>query len=168
MVAHIKEGNAVGFQIGSILALNSGTSMTTGWDQRFTRATHLRLCRPFGTRFIKPHPTRHRRAGLQALPSRHRLEAVPFPRLCFCRKRQRKHTVDGLKIRSLASTRASELAFCFPVLTPRNLRHSKRKMAIRNEARRAVRQTSARPGSAGESMPQKDPSAGGAAPNPLF
>lgn len=41
MVGHIKEGNAVGFQIGSILALNPETSMTMGWDQRFTRATHL-------------------------------------------------------------------------------------------------------------------------------
>jgi hypothetical protein len=31
----------VGFQIGSILALNPETSMTVGWDQRFTRATQL-------------------------------------------------------------------------------------------------------------------------------
>jgi hypothetical protein len=41
MVAHIKQGNAAGFQIGSILALNPETSLTMGWDQRFTRATHL-------------------------------------------------------------------------------------------------------------------------------
>ena len=41
MVGHIKEGNQVGFQLGSILALNPETSMTMGWDQRFTRATHL-------------------------------------------------------------------------------------------------------------------------------
>jgi hypothetical protein len=41
MVGHIKEGNSAGFQIGSILALNPETSMTMGWDQRFTRGTHL-------------------------------------------------------------------------------------------------------------------------------
>lgn len=41
MVAHIKQGNAVGFQIGSILALNPETSMTMGWDQRFTRGTRI-------------------------------------------------------------------------------------------------------------------------------
>jgi Putative MetA-pathway of phenol degradation len=39
--AHIKEGNATGFQIGSILALNPETSMTMGWDQRFTRGTRV-------------------------------------------------------------------------------------------------------------------------------
>jgi len=41
MVGRIKEGNTAGFQIGSILALNPETSMTMGWDQRFTRGTHL-------------------------------------------------------------------------------------------------------------------------------
>jgi hypothetical protein len=41
MVAHIKEGNAAGFQVGSILALNPETSMTMGWDQRFTRGTRI-------------------------------------------------------------------------------------------------------------------------------
>jgi hypothetical protein len=40
-VGHFKPGDAVGFQIGSILALNPETSMTLGWDQRFTRATQL-------------------------------------------------------------------------------------------------------------------------------
>jgi len=39
MVAHFDPGSAVGFQIGSILALNPETSMTLGWDQRFTRST---------------------------------------------------------------------------------------------------------------------------------
>ncbi len=34
-------GDAVGFQLGSILALNPEVSMTLGWDQRFTRATLL-------------------------------------------------------------------------------------------------------------------------------
>jgi hypothetical protein len=41
MVGHFKPGDAVGFQIGSILSLNPETSMTLGWDQRFTRATQL-------------------------------------------------------------------------------------------------------------------------------
>jgi hypothetical protein len=41
MVGHIKEGNAEGFQLGSILALNPETSMTMGWDQRFTHSTKL-------------------------------------------------------------------------------------------------------------------------------
>jgi len=40
-VAHIKQGNSEGFQIGSILALNPETSMTMGWDQRFTRGTRI-------------------------------------------------------------------------------------------------------------------------------
>jgi hypothetical protein len=40
-VGHIKEGNAAGFQIGSILALNPETSMTMGWDQRFTQGTRV-------------------------------------------------------------------------------------------------------------------------------
>jgi hypothetical protein len=34
-------GDAVGFQLGSILALNPEVSMTVGWDQRFTRSTQL-------------------------------------------------------------------------------------------------------------------------------
>jgi hypothetical protein len=38
---HFEPGDAVGFQLGSILALNPETSMTIGWDQRFTRATTL-------------------------------------------------------------------------------------------------------------------------------
>ncbi len=40
-VARIKPGDAVGFQIGSILALNPETSFTLGWDQRFTRVTRV-------------------------------------------------------------------------------------------------------------------------------
>ena len=41
MVGHFRPGSSAGFQIGSILALNTETSMTLGWDQRFTRATTL-------------------------------------------------------------------------------------------------------------------------------
>jgi hypothetical protein len=42
MVAgHFKPGDSIGFQLGSILSLNPETSMTIGWDQRFTRATTL-------------------------------------------------------------------------------------------------------------------------------
>jgi hypothetical protein len=41
MVGHFKPGDAVGFQLGSILALNPEVSMTLGWDQRFTRSTTL-------------------------------------------------------------------------------------------------------------------------------
>ena len=41
MVGHFRPGSSYGFQIGSILALNTETSMTLGWDQRFTRATQL-------------------------------------------------------------------------------------------------------------------------------
>jgi hypothetical protein len=40
-VGHFKPGDSVGFQLGSILALNPETSMTLGWDQRFTRTTQL-------------------------------------------------------------------------------------------------------------------------------
>jgi hypothetical protein len=40
-VGHFRPGDAFGFQIGSILALNPETSMTLGWDQVFTRATEL-------------------------------------------------------------------------------------------------------------------------------
>jgi len=41
MVGHFRPGSSYGFQLGSILALNTETSMTLGWDQRFTRATQL-------------------------------------------------------------------------------------------------------------------------------
>jgi len=40
-IGHFDPGDSVGFQIGSILALNPETSMTVGWDQRFTRSTQL-------------------------------------------------------------------------------------------------------------------------------
>ncbi len=40
-VGHFNPGGAVGFQLGSILALNPDVSMTVGWDQRFTRSTQL-------------------------------------------------------------------------------------------------------------------------------
>ncbi|QNI37791.1 transporter [Edaphobacter albus] len=36
---HFNPGNAIGFQLGSILSLNPETSMTIGWDQRFTQST---------------------------------------------------------------------------------------------------------------------------------
>ena len=38
---HFRPGDSIGFQLGSILALNPETSMTLGWDQRFTRETYL-------------------------------------------------------------------------------------------------------------------------------
>jgi len=41
MVGHFRPGSSYGFQLGSILALNTETSMTLSWDQRFTRATQL-------------------------------------------------------------------------------------------------------------------------------
>jgi hypothetical protein len=41
MIGHFNPGSSVGFQIGSILALNPETSMTVSWDQRFTRSTQL-------------------------------------------------------------------------------------------------------------------------------
>jgi hypothetical protein len=40
-VGHFNPGSAIGFQLGSILALNPEVSMTVGWDQRFTRSTQL-------------------------------------------------------------------------------------------------------------------------------
>ncbi len=40
-VGHFNPGGAIGFQLGSILALNPDVSMTVGWDQRFTRSTQL-------------------------------------------------------------------------------------------------------------------------------
>lgn len=36
---HLERGDSIGFQLGSILAWNPETSMTIGWDQRFTRST---------------------------------------------------------------------------------------------------------------------------------
>jgi hypothetical protein len=41
MVGYLRPGDAYGFQLGSVLALNPETSMTVGWDQRFTRETKL-------------------------------------------------------------------------------------------------------------------------------
>jgi len=41
MVGHFNPGDAIGFQLGSILALNPEVSLTVGWDQRFTRSTTL-------------------------------------------------------------------------------------------------------------------------------
>lgn len=41
IAGHFRPGDSVGFQLGSILALNPETSMTLGWDQRFTRETYL-------------------------------------------------------------------------------------------------------------------------------
>ena len=40
-VGHFNPGSAIGFQLGSILALNPDVSMTIGWDQRFTNSTQL-------------------------------------------------------------------------------------------------------------------------------
>ena len=40
-IGHFNPGDAIGFQLGSILALNPEVSMTVGWDQRFTRSTSL-------------------------------------------------------------------------------------------------------------------------------
>ncbi|HTD95757.1 MAG TPA: hypothetical protein VK627_02470, partial [Edaphobacter sp.] len=40
-VGHFNPGDSMGFQMGSILALNPETSMTLGWDQRFTRVSRL-------------------------------------------------------------------------------------------------------------------------------
>jgi hypothetical protein len=39
--AFIRPGDAYGFQLGSVLAINPETSMTLGWDQRFTRETRI-------------------------------------------------------------------------------------------------------------------------------
>lgn len=41
VLGHYHPGDAVGFQLGSVIALNPETSMTMGWDQRFTRVTQL-------------------------------------------------------------------------------------------------------------------------------
>ncbi len=40
-VGHFAPGAAIGFQLGSILALNPVASVTLGWDQLFTRTTLL-------------------------------------------------------------------------------------------------------------------------------
>lgn len=40
-IGFLRPGDAFGFQLGTILALNSETSMTVGWDQRFTQETKL-------------------------------------------------------------------------------------------------------------------------------
>jgi hypothetical protein len=40
-VAYIRPGDAFGFQLGSVLSLNPETSMTVGWDQRFTTQSKL-------------------------------------------------------------------------------------------------------------------------------
>lgn len=40
-LAYFRPGDALGFQLGSILALNTETSVTVGWDQRFTQETKL-------------------------------------------------------------------------------------------------------------------------------
>jgi hypothetical protein len=40
-LGYLRPGDAFGFQLGSILALNTETSFTLGWDQRFTRETKL-------------------------------------------------------------------------------------------------------------------------------
>lgn len=40
-IGYIRPGDAFGFQLGSVLAINPETSMTVGWDQRFTRQSKL-------------------------------------------------------------------------------------------------------------------------------
>lgn len=40
-LGYFRPGESFGFQLGSILALNTETSVTVGWDQRFTRETKL-------------------------------------------------------------------------------------------------------------------------------
>ncbi|GAC1422834.1 MAG: hypothetical protein NVSMB62_18880 [Acidobacteriaceae bacterium] len=40
-IGYLRPGDTFGFQLGSILALNTETSVTLGWDQRFTRETKL-------------------------------------------------------------------------------------------------------------------------------
>jgi hypothetical protein len=40
-VGRISPGASMGFTLGSILALNPETSMTLGWDQRWTRVSQL-------------------------------------------------------------------------------------------------------------------------------
>jgi len=40
-LGYLRPGDAFGFQLGSVLALNTETSVTLGWDQRFTQETKL-------------------------------------------------------------------------------------------------------------------------------
>jgi hypothetical protein len=40
-LGYLRPGDSFGFQLGSVLALNTETSMTVGWDQRFTQETKL-------------------------------------------------------------------------------------------------------------------------------
>lgn len=40
-LGYFRPGDSFGFQLGSVLALNTETSVTLGWDQRFTRETRL-------------------------------------------------------------------------------------------------------------------------------
>jgi hypothetical protein len=40
-LGYLRPGDAFGFQLGSVLALNTETSVTLGWDQRFTEETKL-------------------------------------------------------------------------------------------------------------------------------
>jgi hypothetical protein len=40
-VAYIRPGSSIGFDLGSVLSLNPETSMTVGWDQRFTTQSKL-------------------------------------------------------------------------------------------------------------------------------
>ncbi len=40
-IGYLRPGDAFGFQLGTILALNTETSLTLGWDQRFTQETKL-------------------------------------------------------------------------------------------------------------------------------
>jgi hypothetical protein len=40
-LGYLRPGDAFGFQLGSVLALNTETSVTVGWDQRFTQETKL-------------------------------------------------------------------------------------------------------------------------------
>jgi hypothetical protein len=41
ILAHFKPGDTVGFQLGSVLAVNPETSVSVAWDQTFTRGTTL-------------------------------------------------------------------------------------------------------------------------------
>lgn len=41
IAGHFRPGHSIGFQVGSVLAINPETSVTLGWDQRFTRVTTL-------------------------------------------------------------------------------------------------------------------------------
>jgi hypothetical protein len=40
-LGYLRPGDAFGFELGSVLALNTETSVTVGWDQRFTQETKL-------------------------------------------------------------------------------------------------------------------------------